>query len=88
MSGEQMVRKFNAEDGGHLEVPKGNISQPLKVTDQTYVLRDRTEPNDTSFLSIDRATGDVSGSSYSVTGDSTFRDVTTGHCTPVSGPTL
>jgi hypothetical protein len=83
-----LVRHSNAEFGQHQDVPKDVLWSPLKVTEQTYVLWDKASTDDTDFLSIDRTTGVVSGSSYSVTGGSTLRGVTTGHCMPVSGPTL
>jgi hypothetical protein len=82
-----MVRESNAEFGQHRDVSK-NVWSPLKVTEQTYVLWDRASSDNTDFLSIDRTTGDVSGSSHSVTGSSTFQGRTTGHCTSVSTPIL
>jgi hypothetical protein len=69
---------------------------PMRVTDQMYILRDT--PSDyqpeglrgtnnllRDSLSIDRITGEMRG-------NTTLKDTTwitaTGHCTPVSGPTL
>jgi hypothetical protein len=87
--GASWVRKLNAEfSGNHLDVPKDAVWSPLKVTEQTYVLSDKASTDQTEFLSIDRTTGDVSGSRHDVVGDSTFEVRTTGHCTPVSGPIL
>jgi hypothetical protein len=83
-----MVRQTNAEFDMHEDVPPPGQTFSVKTTDQTYVLWDKISPDHTDFLSIDRTTGDVSGSSYSVTGGTTFRDVTTGHCTPVTGTLL
>lgn len=83
-----LVRENNAKYGNHLDVPKDVLWSPLKVTEQTYVLRDKASTDHTDFLSIDRTTGDVSGSGHDVVGDSTFEDRVTGHCAPVSGPAL
>jgi hypothetical protein len=82
------VRQNNVEFGSHTEVLKGGQWSPLKVTNHAYVLWDETGPGKFNFISIDRTTGDVSGSSYSATSNNTFRSVTTGHCTPVTGPIL
>jgi hypothetical protein len=63
---------------------------PLRTTDQTYVLFDKTERHGeyatlTFFLSIDRTTGAVYGNSEytSSSGHRSWGD-TTGHCEPSS----
>ena len=90
-----IVRQLNAEDADiqaqygfkPIEGPK-EAWLPLRVTDQSYILQDKSEPNDTAFLSVDRSTGDVSGSTSSKVNESTFKSRFTGHCMPVGGSIL
>ncbi len=96
MDAATLVRQHNAENAAadakwgikQIEAPKEPYSFPVRVTEQTYILQDKSEPNDTMFLSVDRLTGDVSGSSSSMVGESTYKVEITGHCTPVAGSIL
>ena len=79
-------------------MPDHPVLQPLRTTDQLYILQDSTDvPNpynakllESDFTSIDRATGEVTGKMHLHSEDSNIDtdDVKTGHCTPVAGSIL
>jgi hypothetical protein len=79
------LREVNAEYGTLLNVPMGDKPFIPASTAKAYVIVDDAQPaGDTSFLSIDRATGAVSGSWHEVIGDVVLDHQKTGHCTPFS----
>jgi hypothetical protein len=82
---DMLVRETNAKYGALLNLPTSNESFTPKTTAQTYIIADETKPDgDTNFLSIDRATGAVSGSWHETLGDIVIDGQKTGQCTPVS----
>jgi hypothetical protein len=81
-----------------IPMPEHPVFQPLRTTDQFYIFQDSANvPNpynakllESDFMSIDRATGEVTGKMHLHSEDSNIDndDVKTGHCTPVTGSIL